>query len=129
MEIFSFIKDIFKPASDIVDELHFSGEEAGNLEVKKAELKNKLAEIQAQMSTKVIEFQGKLTEANSKIAVAEQQHGNWLSKSWRPLASIMFIINISLMIYGVVPINEIALGGMLAFLGVYTGGRSLEKKK
>ena len=30
--IFDFLKEIFKPAADLVDELHFSGEEKGNLE-------------------------------------------------------------------------------------------------
>ena len=52
MEILSFISSIFKPAVDLIDELHTSDEEKGNI-------KNQLAEIQAGVQDKIIELESK----------------------------------------------------------------------
>ena len=85
MSIFNWLGSIFAPAADLVDELHYSGEEKGTHEVKISELKNELAQIEAKVATKTLELQSQLIDANSKVAIAEQKHGNLLSKSWRPL--------------------------------------------
>lgn len=129
MSVFSWIGDIFDPISKTIDDLHFSGEEKGEAQAKMAELKNKLAEIEAKVATRTLDFQSQLVEANSKIAVAEQMHGNFLSKSWRPLCSFGCFIMISLMGFGVIPFNVYLFGFYSGFVGVYIPARSWEKKK
>lgn len=129
MDIFNWINSIFKPAADLIDELHFSGEEKGNIEVKKQELKNKLAEMEFLFSTKAVELQTKAMEAQSQMAIAEQQHGNWLSKSWRPVASLAMVILLMLMGLGFVEYKELIAQIAGGFLGIYGIGRSYEKGK
>src|SRR6056300_1624893 len=97
MSLFDWIGSLFSPVSDLVDELHYSGEEEANAKAKMAELKNKLAEIEAKVATRTLELQSQIIEANSKIAVAEQQSGNWLSKSWRPICSFGSFISLVMM--------------------------------
>lgn len=129
MDIFTWIGSIFKPAADLVDELHTSDEEMGNIEVKKQELRNKLAEMEFNLSTKYVELQTKAMEASAKMEVAAQQHGNWLSKSWRPIASLAMVglligMGLDFIVYK--PLVVQIAGG---FLGIYGIGRSYEKGK
>lgn len=129
MDIFNWIKGVFKPAADLVDELHFSPEEKGDIEIKKQELKNKLAEMEFHLSTKVVELQTKAMESQSKMAISEQRHGNLLSKSWRPLASLSMVILLILMGLDFVEYKELLAQIAGGFLGIYGIGRSYEKGK
>lgn len=122
MSIFSWISNIFTPVSDLVDELHFSGEEEGRL-------RNKLAEIEAKVATRTLELQSQIIEANAKMATAEQEHGNWLSKSWRPLCSLGSFAALVAMGTDVMVYNQFLATIFGSFLGIYTGARSWEKKK
>ena len=122
MSLFSWISEIFTPVSDLVDELHFSGEEEGRI-------RNKLAEIEAKVATRTLELQSQIIEANAKIATAEQEHGNWLSKSWRPLCSLGSFAALVLMGTDVMVYNQFLATIFGSFLGIYTGARSWEKKK
>jgi len=128
MSILSFISGIFKPAADIVDELHTSDEELGNIEIKKSELRNKLAEIEAKVSTRLLELQSQVIEANSKVAIAEQQHGNTLSKSWRPITSIGMLLLLFCMALDFIQYRELIVQIAGGFLGIYGIGRSVEKR-
>ena len=122
MSVFSWISNIFSPVSDLVDELHFSGEEEGRL-------RNKLAEIEAKVATRTLELQSQIIEANAKIATAEQEHGNWLSKSWRPLCSLGSFAALVAMGTDVMVYNQFLATIFGSFLGIYTGARSWEKRK
>lgn len=84
MEILSFISSIFKPAVDLVDELHTSDEEKGNI-------RNQLAAIQAGVQDKIIDLEAKrleyekqLVDARSEVLKAEMQGQSWLQRNWRP---------------------------------------------
>lgn len=129
MSLFSFIGDIFKTAAELVDDLVYSGEEKGNIEVKKAELRNKLAEIENKVSVKLMDLQSQAIEANSKVAIAEQQHGNWLSKSWRPITSLAMAGLLIAMGMEIIPYKELLIKICGGFLGIYGMGRSYEKRK
>jgi hypothetical protein len=129
MSIFSWIGDLFEPATKLVDDIHYSGEEKAAAKAKQAELKNKLAEIESKVATKTLDLQSQIIEANSKIAVAEQMHGNWLSKSWRPLCSLGSFGMLVLMGAGIIPFNNYLAMIFGSFIGVHMGGRSWEKKK
>jgi len=120
MGILSFIGDIFKPAADLVDELHVSDEE-------RLTLRNKLAEIQANAQAKMIELEQAKVEAQMKIQVAEQRSGNWLSSSWRPLASLAIVTLIILGSFGVVTVTQDIYDLASVFLTGYAGARGAEK--
>ena len=114
------IGDIFKPAADLVDNVHTSDEE-------RLALRNQLAQIEAQMASKYMDLQMLLIESNSKLAIAEQNSGNWFSKSWRPLSSLIFTGLLTAMAFDFIDYNERIATLAGAFLGVYGLGRSFEK--
>lgn len=122
MSLFAFLSGIFKPAADLIDEIHTSDEEAGKL-------RNELAQIEARVSIKLMELQSQVIDANAKVAVSEQQHGNWLSKSWRPLTSLGMLSILISMAVGLVEFNELLAQIAGGFLGIYGVGRSVEKKR
>jgi hypothetical protein len=113
MNLFSFISSIFAPAAKLVDELHTSDEE-------RLTLANKLAVIQNEMHSKILDYESKLLAAQSGIITAEANGQSWMqtflalvvfdSFGWlaNPLASEAWTL------------LQIGLGG-------YVTGRSLEK--
>ena len=120
MSILSFIGGLFKPAADLVDNLHTSTEE-------KMKLQNQLAEIQAKTQDKLMQLELARLEAVSKVEVAESASTHWLRANWRPLASIALVGAVFMdgnFGYKMSP-SLMELANM--FLGVYAGGRSLEK--
>ena len=129
MSIFSFIGDIFEPATKLVDDLHYSGEEKGAIDNRKAELRNKLAEIENRVSIKMMDLQSQAVDANTKVAIAEQKHGNFLSKSWRPVTSLSMVALLIAMGFEIAPYNDFIAKVAGGFLGIYGIGRSYEKKK
>ena len=129
MSVFNWLGDLFSPIADLVDNLHDSDEELGNIEVKKQEIRAKVAEIEARVATRVLDLQNAALEANSKVAMSEQQHGNWLSKSWRPVASLSMVAILLSTGFGVIEYKELLVQICGGFLGIYGMGRSWEKKK
>lgn len=129
MRMFEWLGDIIKPVTNLIDELHTSDEEQGNIDIKLAELKNKVAEMEFKVATKVIDFQGQLNENNTKLAVAEQEHGNMYTKAVRPTIMAGCFIMLSLMGFDIIPFNQYLAVIYGSFLGVYTGARTYEKKK
>jgi len=122
MSLLSFLSGIITPVTTTIDELHTSEEE-------KLKLRNELAQIEAKMSVKLLDLQSKVIDANAKVAVAEQQYGNILSRSWRPLVSICFALGILAMSVGWVAFNQTLAATMGTFLVGIGGLRSWEKKK
>ena len=96
MGLLSFVKDIFKPAADIVDDIHTSEEE-------KLILRNELAKIQSSLSEKAIELESKLIEYQSNAVVAEAKGESWLQRNWRPLSMLWFLFLVSLFWFGLTP--------------------------
>ena len=85
MSIFDFLGSIFKPAADLVDNIHTSKEE-------KLKLQNALEEIHAGVQTKIIEMeekrmalQGQLAEALAKVQIAEAASESWLTRNHRAI--------------------------------------------
>lgn len=127
--IFDFIGKLLQPLADTIDELHTSDEEKGEIEVKKMEMKAKLAEIENKVATRMMELQQAAMEANAKIAISEQQSGNWLSKSHRPLTSLTMVGIILSMGFGWMQYDELIIKIAGSFLGIYGIGRTYEKSK
>lgn len=109
MGIFDFIGDIFRPAADMVDNLHTSEEE-------KLELLNELNKIKAGMQSKSVE-----------LMVAEAKSDHFLVAAWRPICALILFSLILLDGFGAITAPDQVYSLAELFLGVYSGGRSLEK--
>lgn len=139
MDVVSLIASIFKPAVDLVDELHTSDEERGVLENEAARIKNVLMQAQNQITGKFLDYETKLMEAQSSIIKAEATGQSWLQRNWRPLAMITFLVLIVFDAFGVLALCQRRLGigperlvddawGLLKLgMGGYIVGRSAEK--
>ncbi len=120
MSIFSFISNLFKPAADLVDELHVSDEEKGKL-------RNELAGIQAQAQKQMLEYESKVVEARSKLMIAEAQSPHVITATWRPIASLCLITIVVLASFGIGNPDEKVYELTKILLSCYISGRSLEK--
>jgi hypothetical protein len=84
MNILSFIGGIFKPAAELIDNMHTSTEE-------KLTLKNKLTLIENTMTAKVIDYEAKLLSAKTSIITAEATGESWMQRNWRPITMLTFL--------------------------------------
>ena len=120
MSIFSFISNLFKPAADLVDELHVSDEERGKL-------RNQLAEIQSKAQKQMLDYESKVVEARSKLMVAEAQSPHLITAIWRPVACLSLIAMVVLAAYGIGNPDKEVYELPKILLGAYASGRTLEK--
>lgn len=120
MGLFSWISNLFRPASKLIDDLVLSGEEKG-------QLKNELAKIQQEANAKFIELAKAELEARQEIIKAEAQSTHWLQANWRPICSIALITLIILDSFSFVNASEQLYTLATTFLGLYGAGRSVEK--
>lgn len=81
--ITDLIAGIFKPAAELVDNLHTSTEE-------KLEQKRLLLEVQAKAMDRVHEYNTQLLEGQAKIVNSEAQSEHWLTANWRPIVMLIF---------------------------------------
>lgn len=133
MAILDFLSSIFKPAADLIDNLHTSEEEKLTIEKQKLEIKKQMQEIEAAVRTKMIEYDGKLQEAQAKIIESEASSASWLARNWRPITMLTFVALIVARWLGfsapnITPEVEQQLYEIIKFgLGGYVIGRSAEK--
>ena len=120
MGMFSFITDLFTPATELIDDLHYSGEE-------KAELKNVLAGIQAKTNAKFIDLELAVLNARKEMSIAESKSDHAIVYSWRPIVSLVLISLIVLDSFGVIRASQDLYTLATAFLGLTTAGRGIEK--
>ena len=132
LPIIDIISGIFKPACDLIDDIHTSEEE-------KLQVKQKLMNIQTDLSSKVLDYESKRMEEQSKNVRAEIQGQSWLQRNWRPLLMICIVgivaNNFILFPYFslftdkvlVLDLPDKLYNLMLVGVGGYIGGRSAEK--
>lgn len=84
MNIFSIIKDIFKPAADLVDDLHTSEEE-------KLQQKANMLETYASVLEFGVKFESEQLKAKAMIIEAEAKSDHWLTATWRPITMLSFV--------------------------------------
>ena len=85
MSILGFVSGLIKPVTDLVDSLHTSDEERG-------QIVNELTRIENEMSSKILSYESELLKAKSSIIVAEAQGQSWLQRNWRPLTMLTFLV-------------------------------------
>lgn len=124
--IFSFVGNAIKPVTELVDQVSTTDEE-------REKLKNELAKVEAQFTSKLIELRKKEIEAQTRVITSEAKGESWLQRNWRPTTMLVFLgiivahwlgytyegisTEIQNNLYGLI---KIGLGG-------YVIGRSVEK--
>lgn len=120
--ITDLIAGIFKPAAELVDELHTSEEE-------RLKAKGHLLDVQAAAMQRVFDYESEMLSAKAKVVHAEAQSKHWLTANWRPITMLTFLVLVVGDSLGWLPndlrdetfvLLEIGLGG-------YIVGRSGEK--
>lgn len=125
--ILDFVKGLFSPVKDLISEAITDKDKAN-------ELRAALYGIEAQVVSKVIEYEGKLVEAQSSTINSEAKGESWLQRNWRPLTMLTFT---GLVVAkwlgltvdtGITEAVEIELMNLIQIgLGGYVVGRSAEK--
>ena len=127
----AYISDIFKPAADLIDELHTSDEE-------RLKLRNILVRLQNEITTKQLELLGKqmdlekqLLEAQTSIISAEAKSDSWLARNWRPITTLTFVVLIVFNATGLITLQDPFASDFMSLvqiaIGGYVAGRSAEK--
>ena len=133
MSIFtSIIGTIIGPVTNLIDDLHTSGEE-------KLAAKAALLKIQMDAQEKVLEYEVTMAKEKGATVRAEITGASWMQRNWRPVTMLMFVAIIAnnyiivpyVTAFGAnVPTLEIP-PGMWALLNVGIGGyiasRGVEK--
>ncbi|MAE21822.1 MAG: hypothetical protein CMK92_05265 [Pseudomonas sp.] len=122
MKLLDFISDIFNPLERLVDNVHTSDEELG-------QLKNEFTRLQNAVTTQLIRLESQRLEAQQAVVTSEAKSESWLARNWRPITMLTFLLLILLDSFGLLAVPlapqmwdllEIGLGG-------YVVGRSVEK--
>ncbi len=116
------IANIFKPAANLVDDLHTSDEERLNA-------KTKMLEVQAVAMQQVFDYETQALTARANIVNSEASSGNLLASSWRPLTMLTFLVLAVGDSLGLLasPLRDEAWMLLQLGLGGYVVGRSGEK--
>lgn len=120
--ITELIAGIFKPAAELIDNLHTSTEE-------KLEQKRLLLEVQGRAMDRVHEYNTALLEGQARIVNSEAQSEHWVTATWRPIVMLGLFSLVMLDSFGWLPnrLSEEAWLLLQIGLGGYVVGRSVEK--
>lgn len=116
------IANIFKPAANLVDDLHTSDEERLNA-------KTKMLEVQAVAMQQVFDYETQALTARANIVNSEASSENWIASSWRPITMLTFMVLAVGDSLGLLasPLRDEAWMLLQLGLGGYVVGRSGEK--
>ncbi len=122
MNILGIIKEVFKPAVELVDELHTSEEE--KLAIKASTLDTYVKALDQGLSYEQANLQ-----ARAAIVEAEAKSEHWLTSAWRPITMLTFVALVVADQTGVLAFRlaEEAWTLLQIGLGGYVVGRSAEK--
>lgn len=122
MSIFSVISNLFKPASELVDNLHTSEEE-------KLSLKNQFAQIENSVLVNVLSYEKELISLKGSLVLSESSGASWLQRNWRPITMLSFLALVVFDSFGLLSfrLSSEAWALLKIGLGGYVVGRSAEK--
>jgi hypothetical protein len=83
VNLLDLIAGVFKPAAELIDELHTSTEE-------RLEQKAKLLDVQARVIQSAIDYERETTLAKANIIKAEAQSEHVITATWRPIVMLCF---------------------------------------
>ena len=122
MNILGLIGQIFKPAMDMIDNVHTSEEE-------KLEKKAQLLALQVTVMDQVLTYETEQLKSKTAIIMAEANSASWLARSWRPITMLTFLVLVCADSFGWLanPLAPQAWTLLQIGLGGYVVGRSAEK--
>jgi len=85
IKVIDLIAGIFKPAAELIDELHTSEDE-------RLAAKTKLLEVQAAAMQTAFDYESGILESKAKIVHAEASSRHWLTANWRPITMLTFLV-------------------------------------
>ena len=101
MGIFGFLGGALKPILGLVDDLHTSDEEKGQIKIA-------LEALHKDMAIEGLKLEKALAEARASIIVAEATSESWVTRTWRPLVMLTFAVLIVLISTGVMDTEALA---------------------
>jgi len=122
MNLFNLLSSVFKPAAELIDELHTSEEE--RLAAKAAHLQTYASALEAALA-----YEQQQLETRSRIIEAEAKSEHWLTATWRPIVMLTFCALVVADQTGVLAFRLAEQAWTLLQLGIggYVVGRSAEK--
>tara|TARA_R110000764_G_scaffold7691_2_gene26837 strand:- start:473 stop:865 length:393 start_codon:yes stop_codon:yes gene_type:complete len=116
------IAGIFKPAAELIDELHTSEDE-------RLTAKGHLLDVQAAAMQRVFDYEKSTLEAQANIVNSEAGSEHWLTATWRPITMLTMLTLVvgDAMMWLPNPLSEDAFMLLQIGLGGYVVGRSAEK--
>ena len=122
IKIVDLVAGIFKPAAQLIDELHTSEEE-------RLDAKIRLLDVQAAAMQQAFDYEGSILESKAKIVQSEASSKHWLTASWRPITMLTFLVLAvgDSMGWLAAPLRDEAWMLLQIGLGGYVVGRSGEK--
>jgi hypothetical protein len=78
-----WLGEVLRPIADVIDELHTSAEEKG-------QVRAALLKVQIDLVSKVLEYEAEIAKAQRDVIVAEASGESWMQRSWRPLLMLTF---------------------------------------
>ena len=118
--VFKFLDDLVTPVTTMVDNLNTSDEE--RLKIKKA-----MFELEMQTQQKLMELQLESQKLQLELMKNENQYGNWLQKSWRPISMLTMLVLLILSSFQLVVLPDWVGTLFQISFGGYIVGRSGEK--
>ena len=116
----SFISGLIKPVTGLIDNLHTSDEE-------RLEAKGVLLKLETALMSQTLAYETKLAESQASIIVAEATANSWLTRSWRPITMLTFVVLVVWSQFTGMEIPPDLWFVIKLGLGGYVGGRSVEK--
>ena len=122
MKVLGLIGTIFKPAMEMIDNIHTSEEE-------KLEKKALLLEIQTKFLTQGLQYEQEQLKQRAQIILAETRSESWITRNWRPITMLTFLSLVVLDQTGQLAFRlaDEAWALLQIGLGGYAVGRSVEK--
>jgi hypothetical protein len=77
-----WLANLFEPLAKVIDDLTLSKEE-------KEQLKLQTLSVQIGMAQNVLEYEGRLVEAQASVVKAEAEGKSWLQRNWRPILMLV----------------------------------------
>lgn len=121
-KIVDLVSGIFKPAAELIDQMHTSEEE-------RILAKAQLLDVQAAAMQTVFEYEGAALKGQQAIVLAEAQSDHWLTANWRPIVMLTFLGLAVGDTFGffATPLRDEAWMLLQLGIGGYVVGRSGEK--
>ena len=101
MGLFSLIGSALGPLVKVIDDVHTSTEE-------KLELKLALTAVQNELAAAALDYEKSLNDAKASIIIAEAQSESWITRSWRPITMLTFVVLIVLIATGLMDTDALA---------------------